>query len=134
MEAASTTSLTDFIRHSVNRMDQQQESITNTRRAIQALVAQVSELTQQIQLQIQLTSPTAPIAPPAPPVPREVPQDHFRPEPRLPAPKNYSGEPTFCRTFLNKCSMHFALQPRTFATEESKVAFTLTLLSGKAAL
>uniref|UniRef100_A0A9J7Z1R4 Retrotransposon gag domain-containing protein n=1 Tax=Cyprinus carpio carpio TaxID=630221 RepID=A0A9J7Z1R4_CYPCA len=120
MEAASTTSLTDFIHHSVNRMDQQQESITNTGRAIQALVAQVSELTQQIH-QLHRISPTAP----APPVPREIPQDHFRPEPRLPA---------FCRTFLNKCSMHFALQPRTFATEESKVAFTLTLLSGKAAL
>ena len=131
MEAASTNTLTDFMHHSVKRMDQQQESISNTGRAVQALVAQVSELTQQIH---QLTSPTAPIAPPAPPVPRETPQDHFRPEPRLPAPESYSGEPAFCRTFLNKCSMHFALQPRTFATEESKVAFTLTLLSGKAAL
>ncbi len=30
--------------------------------------------------------------------------------------------------------MHFALQPRTFNREESKVAFVLTLLSGKAAL
>ncbi|XP_026114174.1 uncharacterized protein LOC113092679 [Carassius auratus] len=131
MEAASTNTLTDFMFHSVKRMYQQQESISNTVRTVQALVAQVSELTQQIH---QLTSPTAPIAPPAPPVPPGIPQDHFRPEPRLPAPENYAGEPTFCRTFLNKCSMHFALQPRTFATEESKVAFTLTLLSGKSAL
>ncbi len=30
--------------------------------------------------------------------------------------------------------MHFSLQPRTFEREESKVAFVLTLLTGRAAL
>ena len=30
--------------------------------------------------------------------------------------------------------MHFALQPRTFQSEQTKVAFVLTLLSGRAAL
>ncbi|KAI2667139.1 Transposon Tf2-9 polyprotein [Labeo rohita] len=55
-------------------------------------------------------------------------------EPRLPPPELYSGEPNFCRAFLTRCSMHFSLQPRTFPSEESKVAFALTLLTGKAAL
>uniref|UniRef100_A0A9J7X6B8 Retrotransposon gag domain-containing protein n=1 Tax=Cyprinus carpio carpio TaxID=630221 RepID=A0A9J7X6B8_CYPCA len=128
MEAASSTSLSEFIHHSVNRMDQQQESIVNTGRAVQALVTQVSELTQQIQ---QLTIPAAP---PAPSVPRASTEPSYRPEPRLPVPENYSGEPNYCRTFITKCSMHFSLQPRTFETEESKVAFVLTLLSGRAAL
>uniref|UniRef100_A0A9J8D7P2 Retrotransposon gag domain-containing protein n=1 Tax=Cyprinus carpio carpio TaxID=630221 RepID=A0A9J8D7P2_CYPCA len=128
MEAASSTSLSEFIHHSVNRMDQQQESIINTGRAVQALVTQVSELTQQIQ---QLTIPAAP---PAPSVPRASTEPSYRPEPRLPVPENYSGEPNYCRTFITKCSMHFSLQPRTFETEESKVAFLLTLLSGRAAL
>uniref|UniRef100_A0A9J7Y1Z7 DUF4939 domain-containing protein n=1 Tax=Cyprinus carpio carpio TaxID=630221 RepID=A0A9J7Y1Z7_CYPCA len=95
---------------------------------VQVLVTQVSELTQQIH---QLTSPAAP---PAPLVPRDIPEAHYRPEPCLPAPESYSGEPDFCRTFLTKCSLHFSLQPRTFETEESKVAFALTLLSGRAAL
>ncbi|KAI2646401.1 Transposon Tf2-6 polyprotein [Labeo rohita] len=49
-------------------------------------------------------------------------------------PELYSGEPNFCRAFLTRCSMHFSLQPRTFPSEESKVAFALTLLTGKAAL
>uniref|UniRef100_A0A9J8CX94 DUF4939 domain-containing protein n=1 Tax=Cyprinus carpio carpio TaxID=630221 RepID=A0A9J8CX94_CYPCA len=97
-------------------------------RAVQALVTQVSELTQQIQ---QLTIPAAP---PAPSVPRASTEPSYRPEPRLPVPENYSGEPNYCRTFITKCSMHFSLQPRTFETEESKVEFVLTLLSGRAAL
>ncbi|XDV20062.1 hypothetical protein PO909_025444 [Leuciscus waleckii] len=46
----------------------------------------------------------------------------------------YSGEPNYCRAFLTKCSLFFALQPQTFNTEETKVAFVLTLLSGRAAL
>ncbi|XDV31031.1 hypothetical protein PO909_033808 [Leuciscus waleckii] len=128
MEAASSTSLTDFINHSVSQMDQQQESITNTGRAIQALMTQVSELTQQIQ---QLSIPAAP---PTSPVPLAVPETSHRPEPRLPVPESYASEPNFCRAFLTRCSMHFSLQPRTFETEESKVAFVLTLLTGRAAL
>lgn len=68
MEAASSTSLTEFIHHRFSRMDQQQESIFNTAHAVQVLVAQVSELTQHIQ---QLTIP---VVPPAPSVPRAAPQ------------------------------------------------------------
>lgn len=128
MDAASSASLTEFINHSIARMDQQQESITTTGRAVQALVTQVSELSQQLQL---LRNPTAPPTPPIPPTP---PEPGDQPEPRLPVPQSYAGEPNFCRAFLTRCSMHFSLQPRTFEREESKVAFVLTLLTGQAAL
>ncbi len=128
MDAASTTSLNDFIAHSVTRMDQQEEHISNTGRAVQALVTQVSELTQQLQLL------RVPAAPPTPPVQPPPPEPENQPEPRLPTPEGYSGDPDYCRAFLTRCSMHFALQPRTFNREESKVAFVLTLLSDKAAL
>ncbi len=97
-------------------------------RAVQALVVQVSELTTQLQ---QLRMPTAPLPPPVRPTPFTSATQR---EPRLPAPETYNGEPNLCRAFLVKCSMFFALQPQTFATEESKVALVLTLLSGKAAL
>ncbi len=130
MEAASASanSLEAFITQSINRMDSQEVSLSNTGRAIQALVAQVSELTQQFQ---HLRVPTAP---PTPPVPSTPPETLFQSEPRLPVPESYSGEPSFCRAFLTRCSMHFSLQPRTFNTEQTKVAFTLTLLTGRAAL
>ncbi|MGL5500114.1 MAG: DUF4939 domain-containing protein, partial [Plesiomonas shigelloides] len=109
-------------------MDQQQESILNTGRAVQALVTQVSELTQQVQ---RLSIPAVP---PTPPVPPTSPERGPLTEPRLPVPESYAGEPNFCRAFLTRCSLHFSLQPRTFVTEESKVAFVLTLLKGRAAL
>ncbi|MGL5566229.1 MAG: DUF4939 domain-containing protein [Plesiomonas sp.] len=128
MDTASSPDFTEFINHSVARMDQQQESISATGRAVQALVTQVSELSQQLR---QLRIPTAPAPPP---FPSPSPEQRDLPEPRLPVPQSYAGEPDFCRAFLNKCSLHFALQPRTFEKEESKVAFVLTLLTGKAAL
>uniref|UniRef100_A0A9J8BJU2 Retrotransposon gag domain-containing protein n=1 Tax=Cyprinus carpio carpio TaxID=630221 RepID=A0A9J8BJU2_CYPCA len=109
-------------------MDSQERNLNDTGRAVQALVTQVSELTQQLQL---LRAPTAPPTPAVPPAPSEAPS---QPEPRLPIPESYSGEPNYCRAFLTRCDMHFSLQPRTFANERAKVAFVLTLLTGRAAL
>uniref|UniRef100_A0A9J8CTZ9 Retrotransposon gag domain-containing protein n=1 Tax=Cyprinus carpio carpio TaxID=630221 RepID=A0A9J8CTZ9_CYPCA len=128
MDAAGATSWDEFASRSILRMDQQEESIANAGRAIQALVAQVSGLTQQLQ---HLRNPAAPPPPPVLPVPPELP--HQR-EPRLPTPEGYSGEPEYCRAFLTRCSMYFSLQPQMFCQEQTKVAFVLTLLSGKAAL
>ncbi len=100
----------------------------NTGRAVQALVAQVSELTTQVQL---LRSPAAPPTPPSFSIPGNHSPQH---EPRLPAPEMYAGDPNLRRAFLTKCSLFFSLQPLTFATEVSRVALVLTLLSGRAAL
>lgn len=128
MDVAETTTWDEFVARSSSRMDTQEESIANSGRAIQALVTQVSELTQQFQ---QLRFPTAPPTPPVRPIPPEPPQQR---EPCLPTPEGYAGEPEYCRAFLTRCSMHFSLQPLTFSQEQTKVAFVLTLLSGRAAL
>ncbi|KAG1957249.1 retrotransposable element [Pimephales promelas] len=129
MEAASEVNpLEEFVNSSIHCMETQERNINETGRAVSVLVAQVSELTQQIQ---QLRAPTAS---PAPAVPLIPPEGASQSEPRLPIPQTYNGEPSFCRAFLTRCSMHFALQPRTFIQEGSKVAFVLTLLTGKAAL
>ncbi|CAM4325332.1 unnamed protein product [Leuciscus chuanchicus] len=121
----STICLDEFIARSITRMDAQEESLTNTEQAVQALVAQVSELTQKLQ---HWRSPAAPPTPPVQPLPLESP---FQSEHRLPVLEAYSGEPSYCRAFLTRCSMHFSLQPRTFNSELSKVAFVLTLLTGR---
>ncbi|KAI2649857.1 Retrotransposon-derived protein PEG10 [Labeo rohita] len=128
MDSASAPTVQELLSLNNARMDQQEEHLLNTGRAVQALVAQVSELTLQLQ---QLRSPTAPPTPPSPP---QLTNTEHLPEPRLPTPEPYAGEPKLCRAFLTKCSMFFSLQPRTFATESSKVALVLTLLSGRAAL
>lgn len=59
MEAASssTGSLEDFVNSSILRMDSQEKNLNDTARAVQVLVAQVSELTQQLQ---HLRGSTAP--------------------------------------------------------------------------
>ncbi len=128
MDSAETRGLQELLAGNNACMDLQEENMLNTGRAVQALVAQVSELTTQMQL---LRPPAAPPTPPNFSIPGNNSRQH---EPRLPAPEVYAGDPNLCRAFLTKCSLFFSLQPLTFATEASKVALVLTLLSGKAAL
>uniref|UniRef100_A0A8C5A820 DUF4939 domain-containing protein n=1 Tax=Gadus morhua TaxID=8049 RepID=A0A8C5A820_GADMO len=52
--------------------------------------------------------------------------------PRLPAPALYAGEPGTCRSFLSQCSLVFQLQPATFPSDRSRVAYVITLLAGRA--
>lgn len=53
-------------------------------------------------------------------------------EPHTATPPTYDGDPNTCRAFLAQCSLVFALQPRRFASQTSRVAFVLTLLTGRA--
>ncbi len=128
MDSVGTRGLQELLAGNNACMDLQEENMLNTGRAVQALVAQVSELTTQVQL---LRSPAAPPTPPSFPITGNNSPQH---EPRLPAPERYAGDSNLCRAFLTKCSLFFSLQPLTFATEASKVSLVLTLLSGKAAL
>ena len=49
-------------------------------------------------------------------------------------PECYDGDPTTCNAFLCNCSIIFALQPLTFASEEARVVYTINHLSGRARL
>ncbi len=53
-------------------------------------------------------------------------------EPRLPPPKPFAGDPKSCQGFLTQCSLTFELQPSSFPTDRSKIAYIITLLSDKA--
>lgn len=102
-----------------------------TGHAVQALVTQVSELTkqgQQLRIEAAATQQQAVTNPSAPVI-----QSIRSMEPRFPPPAFYSGEPQLCRPFLAKCSLYISLQPSAFPTEESKVAFVITLLTGRVA-
>lgn len=57
---------------------------------------------------------------------------HYEPEPHANSPPPYDGDPNSCQAFLSQCSLVFALQPRRYATEDSRVAYVLTLLTVKA--
>lgn len=72
------------------------------------------------------TPPAMPAPPPAP-VPIQLPR-----EPYIPIPARYSGNLGTCAQFLHQCSLVFSQQPATYATDQSKVAFTMSLLSDQA--
>ncbi len=132
MDPASASELRDFLSLSNSRIDRQEEQMAVSNRAVQALVSQVSELTTQLQ-RLQTESVQQPTAS-NPPV-SSIPDQAVRlTEPRLPPPAFYSGEPQQCRSFLAKCSLYISLQPSSFPTEESKMAFVIMLLSGRVAL
>ncbi len=52
------------------------------------------------------------------------------PEPRVPTPPLFGGDPRACRPFLTQCAITFTLQPITFATEAARVSFFITVLTG----
>lgn len=100
-------------------LGQHSSQLTTTSREVEGLTAQVADLNLQIQrLQLEaLASRSA---------------TRSEPEPHANCPPPYDGDPNSCRAFLSQCSLVFALQPRRYVTEESQVAFVITLLKGKA--
>lgn len=53
-------------------------------------------------------------------------------EPRVNNPSCYAGEPTECRAFLIQCEVVFSLQPQTYAEDRARIAYVLSLLTGRA--
>lgn len=105
-------------------------------RALAALAGQMQQLAARFsQLSTSAVSvpssgepASAPAHVPASSLPRDA------PEPRVGTPERYDGDRETCGPFLTNCSLLFALQPRTFATEPAKVAFVINHLTGRARL
>ncbi|XP_013856474.1 uncharacterized protein LOC106512393 [Austrofundulus limnaeus] len=55
-------------------------------------------------------------------------------EPRLCPPERFEGNIDQGRAFLTQCEIQFELQPSSFPSERSKVAYIISLLTGKAKL
>ncbi len=89
----------------------------------------LSQIVQLLSFQSQASSPQEPQQSPDP-QPRST--VTLLSEPRLPAPEWFDGSPERCRGFINHCTLAFQLQPSSFPTESSKVAYIITLLTGKA--
>uniref|UniRef100_A0A9J7XUZ1 CCHC-type domain-containing protein n=1 Tax=Cyprinus carpio carpio TaxID=630221 RepID=A0A9J7XUZ1_CYPCA len=107
-------------------LGQHSSQLTATSREVDLLTAQVAELNVRVQelQQEALASRSASSVIRSPP--------WAEPEPHANSPPPYDGDPNSCRAFLSQCSLVFALQPRRYVTEESQVAFVITLLKGRA--
>ena len=51
----------------------------------------------------------------------------------LAAPERYSGDPNKVQVFLTQIVLHFSCRPTVFPTNQSRVAFTISYLTGDAA-
>ena len=51
-------------------------------------------------------------------------------EPNLPPPERYAGDPGSCWAFLSVFS-HLELQPSSFPSDRSRIAYLITLMSGR---
>ena len=54
-------------------------------------------------------------------------------EPWVPPPDRYEGDFGLCRSFLLQCDLVFSQQPLSYSTEQSRIAYLMGLLRGKAA-
>ena len=53
-------------------------------------------------------------------------------EPNLPTPKPFEGDLPLCRGFLAQCELIFRHQPSRYSSSEARVAFIISLLTGRA--
>lgn len=111
----------------IGRHEQGLKEITET---LQRLTAHVVDLGNKITTlpppESAANIPTSPPAQPPdsrPPAPRE---------PFIPIPQPYAGDLGTCEAFLLKCDLVFEQQPFTYATDRSKIAYIVGLLTGKA--
>lgn len=93
--------------------------------SVSRLGDQVSQISDRLSAETphhQSEVPSTSLAPPAVP---------YR-EPHIPSPERYSGDLGACGRFLLQCSLVFDQQPLTYATDKSRIAFVISLLTGKA--
>jgi len=96
--------------------------------SMSAMAAEIQRLMNT--LANMVTSLTPPVVPPLPaPVPPFL---GPAPKPQVGTLERYAGNPEGYNPFITNCSILFALQSHTFASEEANVAFTINHLTGRA--
>ncbi|KAI2646676.1 Transposon Tf2-9 polyprotein [Labeo rohita] len=91
----------------------------------------LTDLTGQLVSALQGLQLAAPPAIPPASTPPAGPQP-VTSSPRLAFPEKFDGTPTKCKGFLLQCSLFVSQQPHLYPTDESKIAFVCSLLSGRA--
>lgn len=117
MDPAEVESVRSAIAQQGAWLGQHTAQITSASREVEDLSSRFTELSAQLdQVRREVSQPRQPL----------------EAEPHATSPPPYDGDPNSCRAFLSQCSLVFALQPRRYATEQTRVAFCITLLTGRA--
>ncbi len=128
MDSAEEAELRRALSQQSMLLGRQQEELEASRRAYLQVSFQMNRLVERMD-RLQVSLPAVRGATPAHGPEGTV---HRYVEPWLNPPTPYSGEPSSCRSFLSQCSLIFTLQPSSFPTELSKVAYIIILLTGQA--
>ncbi|KAM9400460.1 uncharacterized protein ACWYII_030383 [Salvelinus alpinus] len=118
MDPATTDSLYTTVKFQGAMLGRHEQELSAARHAVETLAAQVSDLSGQFQ-SLRL-------------VPQATSWSSESPEPRVNNPPCYSGQPTECRSFLTQCDIVFSLQPNTYSGERARIAYVISLLTGRA--
>ncbi|KAM9452535.1 uncharacterized protein ACWYII_047030 [Salvelinus alpinus] len=118
MDPATMDSLNTAVGFQGAMLGRHEQELFAARHAVETLAAQVSDLSGQFQ--------SLRLVPPATSWSSES------PEPRVNNPPCYSGQPTECRSFLTQCDIVFSLQPNTYSSERARIAYVISLLTGRA--
>ena len=119
-----------------------QKEVEELRQSSAGTISAISKLSEQLcALTTAITSNAAyptPAAPVAPNEPGEVvsahiplPTDSIR-EPQIPTPKPYEGDLSQCLGFVTQCELIFCHNPSRFFMDDTKIAFIVSSLSGRA--
>ncbi|KAJ8346477.1 hypothetical protein SKAU_G00278780 [Synaphobranchus kaupii] len=108
--------------------DQQGRRLDDVLEVVRGITEQVAQLSLHQPLPRTPANPT----PPAPEPPPEAPAPTSSREPRVQHPELYRGGLGRCREFLLKCDIVFRMQPSSFASDSSKIAFIMSSLGGSA--
>ncbi len=96
---------------------------------LQRLTSLTEELSKTLQALCVIASPPTPTPPPA-----AQSQSASQPmtSPRLSFPEKYDGTPNKCKGFLLQCTIFMDQQPLLYPTDNSRVSFVCSLLTGRA--
>ncbi|KAI2650216.1 Retrotransposon-like protein 1 [Labeo rohita] len=112
-----------------SEMSAQATMLTQHQQQLERLTALTEQLVQAVQ-GLQVASP--PVATPPPPPAQPPAVQPVTVSPRLAFPEKFDGTADKCKGFLLQCTLFVNQQPNLYATDESKIAFVCSLLTGKA--
>ncbi len=120
----------------VYRLSTEVSAQANMLVAHQQQLARLTSLTEELVTTLRAfrlsPSESAPPPPPVDPAPQAPPLSHSMASPRLAYAEKFDGTPAKCKGFLLQCSLFVSQQPVLYPTEESRIAFLCSLLTGKA--
>ena len=102
---------------------QHDQTLTQIIARLESLTVSVNGIRDHLNTQAAAAPPPTAAAAPEPPPAREMP---------FPAPERYAGDLGACQAFLMQCSLVFEQQPRTYASDRSRICYLLGLLKGSA--